>query len=68
MFHQLLHCQPRIATHRLAGALQQSGVTPLRPGDGGFQRFSVWFGNAGEQNLGEIVDQREQGLLRPPNR
>jgi hypothetical protein len=34
MVHQLLHCQSRIFTHRLACALQQSGVPALRPGDG----------------------------------
>jgi|ERR1017187_5903339 hypothetical protein len=33
MLHQLLHCQPRIVAHRLARALQQSGVPALDPGD-----------------------------------
>jgi hypothetical protein len=64
MFHQLLHCQPRIVAHRLARALQQSGVPALRPGNGRGQRMSVRFGNAGQQNLGETVHQGEQGLLR----
>lgn len=64
--HQLPHCQLRVADHRLARALQQSGVAALRPGNCSFDCLSARFGDAGQQNLGQAVHQREQGLLRSP--
>ena len=37
--------------------------TGFGPGDGRVQRMSVRFRNAGQQNSGEAIHQREQGLL-----
>lgn len=47
-------------------ALQQSDVTPFRPRHGGIHCLCTRLGNAGQQNLGQTVHQREQGLLCSP--
>jgi hypothetical protein len=50
--HELLQRRLRLADYRLAGALQQSDVTPFRPCHGGFHCLSIRLGNARQQDLG----------------
>ena len=61
--HQILHCNLRVADHRLARALKQAGVSASCPCDGGFHRLPAWLGNAGQQDLGQAVHECEQSLL-----
>ena len=66
MFHQIMHRQLRVPNHRLARALQQADMPASRPRHGGFHRLPAWLGNARQHNLGQAVQEREQGLLGSP--